>query len=806
MIDRLLQPLFRIVFRRRRIVLLGAAVLGALSVWLLGRIQFDTDVLHLLPARGPAVSALQTYLANFGNLDRLFVMFEAPPDHTIAEYRDQIDEVVEQLRALPDLAAVDAGLAGSGVDWGYVLDRQLLLLGPSGVPQALSRLGSTTMDAELLRAKDRISLAPESMGALVQQDPLDLVGLVRAHLTEQVIPLTFNAGEDGYVSEDGRARLVIARPIKAPFDTGFSRALNAKLDAIWRIPRDPSLPALAIKEAGGYRVSVEAEDLIRNEGSFNGFLTLGAIVAIIVIVFRSLRPLIVVVIPMLLASVATIAVYGAIHPLSMVAAGSVAMLFGLGEDGGTLMYVTYLQRRRGGADAETAVAGLSEVGLSMAIGFATTAATFLGLTVIDFPALQELGLLIGVGILACGLCTLILVPALLPKNPPAAQLRQFRADGLAQFTKRQRMPILVVSAVLTVVLGIGAMWLRVSPSVDKLDARTPARTVEREIAARFKLPEDAIFVIAEGPQLEPLLVANQKLKDALGSGIAASWPVDFLPPKSLQAQTAAAVGAAGLTPSEVASALDAAAKRTGFRPDVFAPFVGRLDRLLDVGERLTVDGYRSHGLGSIISRYVTESPDVARTVAYISPRSTADVTRVQQALVQVGGPLRLTGIPLVNAELKERFRSEFLTGAWIGTLGVMVLLLVGFRRIAPALQAAATTAVGILWSVGLLALAGVELDLFSVFAVLMSVGVGVDYAVHLIHRREADPNRSMTAAVAETAPAILLAAVTTIIGFGSLVTSSYRPLASLGLVSGLSITTCLVTALLVLPAWQADRS
>ncbi|MEO8483489.1 MAG: MMPL family transporter [Acidobacteriota bacterium] len=805
MTDRLLQPLLRFVFRRRRLMLLGAAIVGALSMWLLGRIQFDTNVLNLLPSRGPAVSALQTYLSNFGNLDRLFVMFEAPPDHTIAEYRDQVDEMVERLRALPDLASVDAGLGGSGVDWSYVLDRQLLLLGPSGVPQALSRLGATAMDADLLRARDRISLAPEAMGQLVQQDPLDLIGLVRAHLTEQAIPLTFNASEDGYLSPDGRARLVIARPVRPPFDTGFSRALNAKLDAVWHAPGDPSLPALAIKEAGGYRVSVEAEDLIRNEGSFNGLITLGSIIAIVVIVFRSLRPLVVVVIPMLLASVATIAVYGTIHPMSMVAAGSVAMLFGLGEDGGTLMYVTYLQRRRAGEDAETAAVGLSEVGLSMAIGFATTAATFLGLTAIDFPALEELGLLIGVGILACGLCTLILVPALLPRNPPAAQLREFRADGLARFTRQWRTPILVVSAALTVVLGVGATFLKVSPTVDKLDAHTPARAVEREIAKRFNLPEDAIFVVSEGPQLEPLLAANQQLKDRLGPDIAASWPVDFLPPASLQAQTAAVITASGITRPAVVTALDAAARRTGFRSDVFGPFVGRLDRLLDTGDRLTVDGYQSHGLGSIISRYVSQSSSLVRTVAYISPRSPADVSRVEQAMAQIGGPMRLTGIPIVNAELKHRFRSEFLTGASIGTAGVLLLLLVGFRRWAPTLQAATTTGLGILWSTGLLALAGVELDLLSVFAVLMSVGVGVDYAVHLIHRRETDPARSMTKAVSETAPAILLAAATTIIGFGSLVTSSYRPLASLGLVSGLSITACLVTALIVLPAWLADR-
>ncbi len=787
----------------------AAAIVAALSVWLLGRIQFDTNVLHLLPARGPAVRALQTYLTDFGNLDRLFVMFEAPAGHEIGEYGDQIDALVARLRAWPEIASVDAGLGGSDVDWGYVVDRQFLLLGPVRAREALARFDPRAIEAAITHARDRVSLAPASMGPLVQQDPLDLLGLVRARLTEQSIPLGMEPGTDGYVASDRRARLVIARPVRPPYDTGFSRSLNASLDALWRtaptLEGAGSLPPMTIKEAGGYRASVEAEDLIRGEGGLNGVLTLGAIIAIVIVVFRSLRPLVVVVVPMLLASMATIAIDGAVRPLSMVAAGSVAMLFGLGEDGGTLMYVTYLQQRRRGIDAETAAVGLSEVGLSVVIGFATTAATFLGLMPIDFPALQELGLLIGAGILACSLFTLLLVPALLPRNPPAAQLREFHAPGLARFVSTHRRAILGISVLVTAALGVAALRIRVSPTVDKLDAHTSARNVEREIARRFNLPEDTIFVIGEGPALEPLLEANERLKDALGPDLAASWPVDFLPPASVQARTMDEVRAAGIAPAKVIATIEAAAARAGFRTGTFAPFVGRLDRLLDVDQRLTVTGYQNHGLAPIISRYTIDEPGRARTVAYISPRSPGDVARVQQALAREGGPLHATGIPIVNLELQDRFRSQFLTGAAIGTAGVAVFLLIGFRRIAPTVLALATTAMGIVWSVGVLALAGVELDLFSVFAVLMSVGIGVDYAVHLIHRLEADPQRRVSLALSETAPAILVAALTTIIGFGSLVTSSYRPLAALGLASGLSITTCLFAALVVLPAWLEER-
>jgi predicted RND superfamily exporter protein len=808
-IDRLLQRILRFSFRHRVFVLVCAAAVAAVCGVLAGRIRFDADVLNLLPRGGPAVGALQTYLREFGNVDRLFVMFDAPADRTIAEYRDEIDGLIARMRALPELGAVDAGDA-AGTDWTYVLDRQLLMLEPDRMQEALARFQPDAMTQQLTNTRERLAMAPSALKPLVQQDPLDLLGLVRAQLTDQAIPLGLQPSPDGYVSPDGRARLVVAHPVAAPYDTAFSRRLDAALDALWaNRPADAAasgLPPLVVKEAGGYRASVEAEDLIRSEGSLNGGLTLAAIVAIVAIVFRSLRPIVAVVIPMLLASFVTIVVDGALRPLSVVAAGSVAMLFGLGEDGGTLMYVSYMQQRRRGLDGEAASAGLSGIAISTTIGFATTAATFLGLAPIDFPALQELGVLIGAGILVSALFTIVLVPALVPRRPRQIELRRFEAHALARFVARYRTAILIAAAILTAGFGVAATRLRVVPSVDKLDAHTPARETERDIARRFNLPEDAVFVLAEGRDLEALLETNERLKTAVGLGIRASWPSDFLPSARHQQASSDQLRRAALDSAHARAALATASDRAGFRPDSFAPFLDRLDRLTDPAQRLTVSGYRDHGLDGVLGRYVQERDGMVRTVAYVSPRSSDELNRVVDVVRSVGGPITLTGVPIVNAELRDRFRSEFLKGGLIGTIGVAILLFVGFRRLAPTLLALAATGMGIVWSVGLLALAGVELDLFSVFAVLMSIGVGVDYAVHLLHRAQTDANQDVIATLAETGPAILIAASTTIIGFGSLVTSSYGPLRALGLVSSLAITGCVVTSLIVLPAWLARRS
>ena len=81
------------------------------------------------------------------------------------------------------------------------------------------------------------------------------------------------------------------------------------------------------------------------------------------------------------------------------------------------------------------------------------------------------------------------------------------------------------------------------------------------------------------------------------------------------------------------------------------------------------------------------------------------------------------------------------------------------------------------------------------------VGIGVDYGVHVVHRYHEKGDARQ--AVEELAPVILLAAAITLLGYGTLVTSSYPPLRSIGLVSAVGIATLASASLFVLPALLA---
>ena len=153
---------------------------------------------------------------------------------------------------------------------------------------------------------------------------------------------------------------------------------------------------------------------------------------------------------------------------------------------------------------------------------------------------------------------------------------------------------------------------------------------------------------------------------------------------------------------------------------------------------------------------------------------------MRRAVGATPGGARLSGLPEVNREMGRRFGPEFAKGMAVGSIVVVALLIAAFRRWDLTVLALVPTAVALVWTAGLLAVSGVSLDLFSMFAVMTFVGIGVDYGIHLVHRCAHGEPGDRVAAVAHLGPVILVAALTTLLGFGTLVTSSYPPLRLLG--------------------------
>jgi predicted RND superfamily exporter protein len=109
--------------------------------------------------------------------------------------------------------------------------------------------------------------------------------------------------------------------------------------------------------------------------------------------------------------------------------------------------------------------------------------------------------------------------------------------------------------------------------------------------------------------------------------------------------------------------------------------------------------------------------------------------------------------------------------------------------------------VGFAGLLGVAAAAGVRANFLNFVVLPITFGIGVDYAVNIVQRQRQEPCASIVRLLRETGGAVALCSITTVIGYGSLLVADNQALAGFGLLAAMGEVTCLLAALVVLPAW-----
>jgi hypothetical protein len=109
---------------------------------------------------------------------------------------------------------------------------------------------------------------------------------------------------------------------------------------------------------------------------------------------------------------------------------------------------------------------------------------------------------------------------------------------------------------------------------------------------------------------------------------------------------------------------------------------------------------------------------------------------------------------------------------------------------------------GVLLMLGGMKLLGMHINYANSFVATMIMGVGIDYAIHLVHRLQRNGG-VVDEGVIETGKGVALAAATNVAGFGTLAFGNYPAMRSVGIVALIGSLTCLLTALTLVPALMA---
>jgi hypothetical protein len=158
-----------------------------------------------------------------------------------------------------------------------------------------------------------------------------------------------------------------------------------------------------------------------------------------------------------------------------------------------------------------------------------------------------------------------------------------------------------------------------------------------------------------------------------------------------------------------------------------------------------------------------------------------------------------TGKPFGTLEGLKAMQNGFARAGVYALFVIVAVLALDFRSVKYTAMAMVPLALGVILLLGVMGLTWHDLNPANMIALPLIVGVGVDNGVHVLHDFRNRTRRPYSLA-ATTGKGIAVSALTTVLGFGALMVSSHRGLSSLGFVLALGVTTCMVAALVMLPA------
>ncbi len=178
-----------------------------------------------------------------------------------------------------------------------------------------------------------------------------------------------------------------------------------------------------------------------------------------------------------------------------------------------------------------------------------------------------------------------------------------------------------------------------------------------------------------------------------------------------------------------------------------------------------------------------------------------DVLTKDDPNVQFVAGAGLTEIELADIVVKGQLKSLVFAMAVI-----FLLLSLVFRSPKAGLLSSLPLSIAIVLLFGLMGLFGIAIDIATALLSSIMIGVGVDYTIHLLWRFKEERRlgqshaEAMKTTIQTSGRGIVINAISVIVGFLPLTLSGFTPLKFFGALIVISIATCLVCSLLLVPA------
>ena len=763
----------------RRPWLVSSWVVGiAAALWVVAHAHYVTDLSAFLPANPTHLQKLMVDQLRDGPASRLILIALEGGD---AETRARAS--IGMAHRLRDDSAF------SSVENGETLtasrDRDFLF--------ANRYLLSSAVDPDRFSAAGLQAAIEDTIGNLASPGGLLLKSLVprdptgeMLNIIEQLSRTTTPRTQNGvWVSADGARTLLVAQTAAPGSDTD---AQERDLDAIqtaFNMSVRTSAVRLRMSGPGVFVVAARAK--IKRAAMRLSIVSSILVIAVLLAVYRSLLALGLGLLPVAtgaLAGVAAVALgFGAVHGITL---GFGITLIGESVDYSIYFFIQSSHAETAGPPGE---AWRRRLWPTVRLGMLTSVCGFASLLPSGFPGLAQLGLYSISGLIAAAMVTRFVLPELLPVgfhirdvSPMGLRIAQLRDSVCRRGGSALGYGACAIAIVALLVLSRhqDTLWNR------ELSRLSPVPPQDLDYDARLRADLGAAnvldVVVVEGAGLEQVLrgaeraqAALQPLVDAGAIGEVDS-PANYLPSLATQQARRSALP----DPQVLHDNLRSAVAGSGLDLEQLTPFVDDITAARHA-TLLTPRDLRGTSLAAGFGALVLHQSDHWSALLPLHAVDAAapdvDVARVAAQLAAAHLPdSQVLDLKTQTDALYAGYLQEAIRLSLCGFALIVLLLSASLRSpsrvarlLAPLVLAVLTVAAG-------LVLAGQQLTILHLVGMLLIVAVGSNYAL-FFDRQAAEPSAGNSAL---TLASLVIANISTVIGFGLLSFSQVPVLVALG--------------------------
>ena len=159
----------------------------------------------------------------------------------------------------------------------------------------------------------------------------------------------------------------------------------------------------------------------------------------------------------------------------------------------------------------------------------------------------------------------------------------------------------------------------------------------------------------------------------------------------------------------------------------------------------------------------------------------------------------VTGTPVITYETIMLMENSYNMATIYAIVLVTLVSFFLLHRVHETMLSLVPLGLGLLWTVGLMPLLGLQFNMGNIFGLPLILGTAAEFGLNVVLRFMEERDSGGPLIARSTVMAVLVNGLTTIAGFGSLMVADHRGIFGLGLLLTIGMTASLIASLLVLP-------